>query len=156
MTLMEEKKLSRHLPEVLKHEILWHSYSRLINRIPYFTDWPIELIEKLVIMEKQLIYLEHDLIADVGLPGEGLMIVYSGVLAVYTSQKVEVGHLIDGDYFGELSLVTDQEVRTSSFVAVSKCKVLLLEKIRFRQLMRSYPDLFYAMRDKIFEEYREV
>lgn len=53
---------------------------------------------------------------------EGLMIVARGELAVYTGQE-ETGHLIDGDYFGELSLVTDMEIRTSSVVSISSSLV---------------------------------
>lgn len=53
---------------------------------------------------------------------EGLFIVGMGELAVY-SGDTETGHLIDGDYFGELSLVTDKEQRTSRVVAITPCVV---------------------------------
>lgn len=53
---------------------------------------------------------------------EGLIIVVSGELAVY-AEDTETWHLIDGDFFGELSLVTDREVRVSSVVALTPCLV---------------------------------
>lgn len=58
-----------------------------------------------------------------GVRGDGLVIVDVGVMAVYSSDHTEMGYLIDGDYFGELSLVTDKEMRTSYVVAVTSCKV---------------------------------
>lgn len=57
--------------------------------------------------------------------GEGLMIVHDGVLAVYSNYNRELGHLIDGDYFGALSLVTDKEVYMTYVVAVTNSTVRL-------------------------------
>ena len=51
------------------------------------------------------------------------MIVDNGVLAVYSKNHREQGHLIDGDFFGGLSLVTDQELCMSYVVAVTTCTV---------------------------------
>lgn len=44
-------------------------------------------------------------------------------MGVYSISNEEKGHLIDGDYFCELSLVTDKEIRMSSVVALTPCKV---------------------------------
>lgn len=44
-------------------------------------------------------------------------------MAVYSYKNKEMGHLIDGDFFGELSLVTNKEIRNSYVVAVTSCKV---------------------------------
>ncbi|XP_053607956.1 uncharacterized protein LOC128673840 isoform X5 [Plodia interpunctella] len=103
---------------------------------------------------KQRIYLREDMIAEVGAQSEGLVLVEAGVLAVFSAQHEEVGHLIDGDYFGELSLVTDREFRASSVVAASSCTVLLLEKYQFRMVMRDYPQLFYSLKEALKKEYR--
>ncbi|XP_060809807.1 potassium/sodium hyperpolarization-activated cyclic nucleotide-gated channel 1-like [Amyelois transitella] len=152
--LMEQKNsLNLSLPTVLKDEIRWQSFSRYVLRIPYFSDWPKEVIEKLVRLITEQIYLKNDLIAEVGVPADGLMILYAGVLAVYSLQNEEVGHLIDGDYFGELSLVTDREIKTSHVIAVSDCKILVVEKISFRHMMRDYPKLFYSLRLKLKRKY---
>lgn len=51
------------------------------------------------------------------------MIVDNGVLAVYSKNHSEQGHLIDGDFFGALSLVTDQELCLSFVVAITTCTV---------------------------------
>ncbi|XP_053624782.1 potassium/sodium hyperpolarization-activated cyclic nucleotide-gated channel 1-like [Plodia interpunctella] len=154
MKVMEIKNgLNKSLPKVLRDEIAWQSYSRLLLRIPWFSDWPKTVVEHMIVLITERIYLERNIIAEVGAPGEGLMLVDTGVLVVYSLQGKEEGHLIDGDYFGELSLVTDREVRTSSIVSATKCKVLLLEKVLFRQMMRSYPDLFYSLREELKKEF---
>ncbi|KOB75728.1 Potassium/sodium hyperpolarization-activated cyclic nucleotide-gated channel [Operophtera brumata] len=78
------------MPTVLRRELFMSCNSRFIMRIPYFAEWPIAIKSTI---------------------SEGLCIVAAGALAVY-SEDNEVGHLIDGDYFGELSLVTDGEHNT--------------------------------------------
>ncbi|XP_053607949.1 potassium/sodium hyperpolarization-activated cyclic nucleotide-gated channel 2-like isoform X2 [Plodia interpunctella] len=154
LKLIEHKHgLYRALPKALKDEISWHCRRNLV-RIPYFSNWPKEIIEKIVMLVKQRIYLREDMIAEVGAQSEGLVLVEAGVLAVFSAQHEEVGHLIDGDYFGELSLVTDREFRASSVVAASSCTVLLLEKYQFRMVMRDYPQLFYSLKEALKKEYR--
>lgn len=54
------------------------------------------------------------------------MVVKAGVMAVYSSDNIETGHLIDGDYFGEISLVTDSEFSASEVVAITHCQVSAL------------------------------
>lgn len=57
------------------------------------------------------------------LSSDGLIIVDVGVLAVRSSEDVDTQYLIDGDYFGEISLVTDGAYRSPSVVAMISCKV---------------------------------
>lgn len=49
--------------------------------------------------------------------------VKAGLLAVYSSDNVETEHLIDGDYFNEMSLFTDGEVSACEVVAITHCQV---------------------------------
>lgn len=55
--------------------------------------------------------------------GEGLVIVQVGMMAVYSAEGEEMGHLIDGDFFGELTLITNREIRTSAVIAITPCSV---------------------------------
>ncbi|XP_063837635.1 potassium/sodium hyperpolarization-activated cyclic nucleotide-gated channel 1-like [Ostrinia nubilalis] len=145
--------LYKSLPAILKKEIILHCYSRMVMRIPYFSEWPMKIIEGLVFILKEETFLKHDIVADSGVRGDGLLIVDVGVMAVYSSDHREMGHLIDGDYFGELSLVTDKEIRTSYVVAVTSCKVLILEKGVFRKFMRDHPELFFKMKQRLRSKY---
>ncbi|XP_049885452.1 cyclic nucleotide-gated channel rod photoreceptor subunit alpha-like [Pectinophora gossypiella] len=115
-------ELYQLLPTCIIKEIKINSYYRYVKRIPYFAEWPSEVVEDLVILLREEVYLEEDIVAPKWSQGEGLMILHVGMLAVYNAEQKEVGHLIDGDYFGELSLVTDREVRTSEVVAITPCK----------------------------------
>lgn len=59
--------LYRSLPAILKKEIKFNSYSRMVMRIPYFSEWPMKMIENLILLLKEETYLKHDVIADVSI-----------------------------------------------------------------------------------------
>ncbi|CAB3226358.1 unnamed protein product [Arctia plantaginis] len=103
-----------------------------------------------VLLTKILFRFTSSILFEAWTPGQGLMIVDVGVLAVYTVNYEETGHLIDGDYFGEISLVTDKEVRMSYVVAVTSCRILILDKLIFRNYMRKYPEIFYDLKRKLY------
>ncbi|XP_037299869.1 potassium/sodium hyperpolarization-activated cyclic nucleotide-gated channel 1-like [Manduca sexta] len=142
------------LPSVLKREATLHCYSKRIARLPFFSGWPPELMQQIVLALTQNIFLTGDIVAEPWMSGDGLMIVDVGELAVYSAQEHETGHLIDGDYFGELSLVTDKEVRMSYVIAITSCKVLILKKTVFRILMRDHADLFSRLRLQLMQKNR--
>ncbi|CAG4977723.1 unnamed protein product [Colias eurytheme] len=155
LTITEKQNgIYKSLPKSLKRDIAISCYSRMIIRIPYFAEWPTEVIEEMVMLLQEEIYLEGDMVAEASVPSDGLIIVVVGVLAIYSIRNEEVGHLIDGDYFCELCLVTDREIRMSSVVAITPCKLLFLEKITFRKMMREYPDLFYDLKKALNAKYR--
>ncbi|CAK1553959.1 unnamed protein product [Leptosia nina] len=149
----EQNGIYRSLPKSLKKEIAITSNSRLLIRIPYFAEWPTELIEDMVMLLKEEIYMEGDVVAEPSMPSDGLFIVVVGVLGIYSIQNEEMGHLTDGDYFCELCLVTDREIRMSSVIALTACKILFLEKITFRKVMRAYPTLFYDLKESLTVKY---
>lgn len=59
------------------------------------------------------------------LSSDGLIIVYIGVLGIYPSHDGDVTYLIDGDCFGEISLVTTESSVTTSVVALTWSKVFI-------------------------------
>ncbi|CAG9782070.1 unnamed protein product [Diatraea saccharalis] len=149
----QHNKFFKSFPIAVKREIVINSYIRKVTRIPYFAEWPMRMMENLILLLKEEIYLKNDTVCECGVPGNGMIIVDAGVMAVYTSDGEEKGHLIDGDYFGELSLIIDNERRTSSVLAVTTTKVLVLEKGAFRLFMREYPKLFFEMKQSIRDLY---
>ncbi|XP_062530979.1 potassium/sodium hyperpolarization-activated cyclic nucleotide-gated channel 3 isoform X2 [Bombyx mori] len=56
--------LYRSLPDILQREIMLSCYRGYIMRIPYFCDWPVSVIEDIVVMLKEKIYLANDIVAE--------------------------------------------------------------------------------------------
>ncbi|XP_075991445.1 potassium/sodium hyperpolarization-activated cyclic nucleotide-gated channel 1-like [Anticarsia gemmatalis] len=141
--------LYKSLPVGLKKQIALAIFLKLIMRVPLFKDWPMPILEDLALMLKSEVYLRNSIVSEAATSGKGMMIVDLGVLAVYSVYHEEVGHLIDGDHFGELSLVTDRESNMSYVIAVTPCRMLILEKVAFRTYMRQHPGLFYEFKTKL-------
>lgn len=59
--------LYEFLPSSLIREIKLSCYFHLIKRIPYFENWPLDIVEGLVLRLREEIYLEQDIVADVSI-----------------------------------------------------------------------------------------
>ncbi|XP_013179600.1 PREDICTED: potassium/sodium hyperpolarization-activated cyclic nucleotide-gated channel 2-like [Papilio xuthus] len=154
LTITEKQNGCFHaIPASLKKEIIISSYGKYMSRIPYFYDFPQNLIEEIVLLLIEEVYLESDVVVEASLSSDGLIIVDVGVLAVRSSVDNNTQYLIDGDYFGEISLVTDESYASPSVVAMISCKLLFLDKNAFRNMMRRYPKLFFAMKEQIVSKF---
>ncbi|KAI8431235.1 hypothetical protein MSG28_001272 [Choristoneura fumiferana] len=137
------------LPKALKRDIVLSCYRKHVLRLPFFADWPFDVINEIALLLQQEVFLDKDVIGNAYTQSDGLVIVESGLLAVYSVRNEETCHLVDGDYFGELSLVTDKEMRMSTIVAATSCSILFLSKQHFRKLMRDHAQLFFDMKTKL-------
>ncbi|XP_063394035.1 potassium/sodium hyperpolarization-activated cyclic nucleotide-gated channel 4-like [Cydia fagiglandana] len=146
LNILEKKNfLFKALPSELTSEIKMSCFENYVVKIPCFSEWPPEVIAKIVDLLQPEIYLCNDLVTSTQNSRDGLVIVEVGLLAVYAKQE-ETGHLVDGDYYGETALVIDRETPSNTVVAVTPSTVLLLDKILFRKMMAAYPDLFCSLR----------
>ncbi|XP_063373983.1 potassium/sodium hyperpolarization-activated cyclic nucleotide-gated channel 4-like [Cydia amplana] len=146
LNILEKKNcLFKALPSELTSEIKMSCFENYVVKIPCFSKWPPEVIAKIVDLLQPEIYLGNDLVSSIQNSRDGLVIVEVGLLAVYTKQE-ETVHLMDGDHFGETALVNDRETPSNTVVAVTPSTVLLLDKVLFRKMMASYPNLFCSLR----------
>ncbi|CAH1647357.1 unnamed protein product [Spodoptera littoralis] len=147
-------KLYMNMPNVLKNEIKLHSYMKYMMRIPYFCQVPLPLLEEIVLLLRKEMFMSNAIVTQALVPAEGMMIVENGELAVYSNDEKEEGHLIDGDYFAGLSLVTINERCLSFVVSIRACSILLLEKKKFRELMKKHVKYFWQIKTQIVEHYK--
>ncbi|XP_063547082.1 potassium/sodium hyperpolarization-activated cyclic nucleotide-gated channel 1-like [Cydia strobilella] len=146
LNILEKKNcLFKALPSELTSEIKMSCFENYVVKIPCFSEWPPEVIAKIVDLLQPEIYLGNDLVSSTQNSRDGLVIVEVGLLSVYSKQE-ETGHLMDGDYFGETALVNDRVTPSNTIVAVTASTVLLLDKILFRKMMAAYPGLFCSLR----------
>lgn len=79
-----------------------------------------------------------------GQEGEGLFVIASGEVAVTVKdakgQPIEVARLREGDFFGEISLITDQPT-TANCLAVKPSELYKLPRATFKQLIAQYPQI---------------
>ena len=87
-------------------------------------------------------YLPDDHVLTEGHDGYhgGMGVVLHGSLSVIHAGHDVIGHLGDGDVFGEMSLI-DDEPRSATLAADEHTEVALLSRGDFRALIRQNPDI---------------
>ncbi|XP_026475314.1 potassium/sodium hyperpolarization-activated cyclic nucleotide-gated channel 4-like [Ctenocephalides felis] len=130
----------------LRQEIIVYSCRRLVTSVPFFEKIPNTLLVRIVTCLQSEIYLAQDYIIKAGEPGNCMYFINCGTVAIYGASLIEKNHLYDGDYFGEVSLVTG-EVRIASVVAIETCELYTLSRQHFMEVMGPYPHLFEKIKD---------
>ena len=97
-------------------------------------------------------FAEGVTVLDEGAPGDCLYIVKSGELEVYTSgvrgEKLALANLKEGDYFGEISLLTGG-LRTASVRVLRPAELVRLSKKDFDRLVAKHPETMKVLEDSL-------
>jgi hypothetical protein len=87
---------------------------------------------------------EQQVVIQQGDPGNTLYLVIDGEVAVIKLQEdgseLELDRIGSGDYFGEMALF-EQIPRTATIRTVKPCRMLLLHKQQFDEMVREYPQI---------------
>lgn len=79
-----------------------------------------------------------------GDPGDTMYLIIDGEVAVIKTQQdgseIELDHINAGDYFGEMALF-EQIPRTANIRTVKPCRMLVLHKQQFDEMVREYPQI---------------
>lgn len=118
-----EDKIISCVPTQLNQDILLHNTRVLIERVPFFANIPSPLFHRIVSRLHREIVLEGDVITKCGEVGHCMYFVVSGALAMYSPSGMEITHLVDGQFFGELALVMDHEKRILRVVSLEICEL---------------------------------
>ena len=85
---------------------------------------------------------EGDVILSEGDEGSSLFVIVRGEVKVYTHDKdgasIYLAKLTEGDFFGEISLLTGRR-RTATITAASKTELLRLDKDKFDSMVQVHP-----------------
>ncbi len=74
-----------------------------------------------------------------GVKSPGVFVLLSGAADVVASGRT-IGRLVEGDVFGELSIITGQSA-TADVAARGKCFVLFLPRVEFTELIMTHPQV---------------
>ncbi len=98
-----------------------------------------------VIHDLELVtFAPGDILVAEGAPGDSLFILSTGSVKAYVRNPkghyVRVHTLVEGDFFGEISVLTGKP-RTATLVAATSCEVLELRKDKLDALTRTHPQV---------------
>ena len=155
MTKEEMAKITQEFPSVSRVLLAFYKRRVLDNLLAastLFQDFaPAErrdLLEAMPLEE----FPAGTLVIREGTPGECLYIIKSGEVEVFTQDskkgKLVLATLREGDYFGEISLITAKP-RTASVKVVRAAELVRLDKKDFDRVVARHPETLKALEDSL-------
>jgi hypothetical protein len=120
-----------------------------LENVPLFSGVPREELASLLMAVEPVRVEAGRAAVREGEAGDSLYLVVSGTLAVTTQEggaPVEVGRLGPGDFFGEVSLLTEVP-RTATVTAVTDAELLELGRATVSDLRRRHPEIDASLRE---------
>ncbi|WZN59923.1 voltage-gated ion channel protein [Chloropicon roscoffensis] len=81
----------------------------------------------------------NEIIVNEGEVGTEMFFIADGIVEVYLASKV-LRRMKDGDYFGEIALMSELAIRTASVRAISFCDIFCLTKAAVDEVLSRYPE----------------
>lgn len=130
-----------------------HSLVKALKRVPGFDALDGQDLLCIVGASVNLRWSEGSRVFAKDAPGEALYVVLEGKVKIFDDVdggEVEIATTGPGDYFGEMSLLSDT-THTKNAVAVEDSELLVLMKEPFRELLDSNDELAGAFQTTVEE-----
>ncbi len=116
----------------------------MVARVPIFARLEASAVARIGAMLYSRSYEAGEPIMRIGDAADAMFFIASGEVAVEADEgQVRLG---EGDFFGEMALLTRRQ-REHNVTAVTKCRVLVLDKLDFERLSHSEPQLVSQVRN---------
>lgn len=121
----------------------------LLSRIPLFAGLPIQELDSLLSVLDVCKLEDREILFREGDRGENFYVVLEGELEVLmaeeTPDELLLNVLYEGEYLGEMSLITPGGQRTASVRARGKSTLLSMSRAQFLDLTKKHPELAISM-----------
>ncbi|KAL7291280.1 hypothetical protein TKK_0014886 [Trichogramma kaykai] len=156
-SLFKEHAITSALSKHLRNEVTQHNSRKLIEATSLFNNIPRNLLNSMIGALKQMIFLRNDVVYKWGSEASCMYFVVTGSVAVLTFSGVEVCHIQDGDYFGEVALLLSPDNKRSvTVVALEVCEVLRLDARDFNRLVLPKSELYERLRSVALDRIRAI
>ncbi|XP_068914271.1 potassium/sodium hyperpolarization-activated cyclic nucleotide-gated channel 1-like isoform X3 [Tenebrio molitor] len=152
----KETTIEKYISDKLRKEIKYHDCRKLVSNVTIFNDLPQEYLEDILSYLKQEIFLMSDIIIEAGTEGDCMYFLASGTVAVSSPSGKEICHLVDGDYFGEISLLVPKQKRTATVIATETCEVYKLDRKSFKKIIDTETELYKQIQQVAKERYKST
>jgi CRP-like cAMP-binding protein len=125
-----------------------------LRTTPLFAHVPVRSLEKVAAMAKLITHRDGSVIVRQGAGAHAFHIIVSGEAAV-AADGIPVATLGPGQYFGEIAVI-DSGKRTASVTAVGELRVIAIDALSFRRLVRSDPTLAAALPAEIADRLQDL
>jgi HEAT repeat protein len=130
-----------------------------LRRVRLFSDLPPSELKQVAAIANEQYYLDGEVIARQGEPGDEMYIIVSGAVRVTANDgsrsAVELARRGPGEYVGEMAIIS-QEPRMASLVAEGDVRVLHIEQPQFEAILRERPETSLAVMRVLCARLKEV
>ena len=130
-------------------------FEALLARVPVLAALFVDGRRALAATAREHTYADREVIVREGAPGNSMFIVYKGEVRITVGKDHEVARTKEGDYFGEMSLLTG-EPRSATVVAAGDCTVLEISGDAFREYVTMHPEVIEHLAAAAVERRREL
>ncbi|XP_076857286.1 potassium/sodium hyperpolarization-activated cyclic nucleotide-gated channel 1-like isoform X2 [Brachyhypopomus gauderio] len=133
----DEEEIMNWVSSSLKEEILMIMCSHLVKKVPIFRNCSESIINTILLELQFEVFQEGDIIMKPNNPCDRMFFIEQGHVILHRdSMKME---LEDGDYFGEICLLT-RGYNLEGAYAQSTCQLFSLSVEKFYQVLEDYPE----------------
>jgi len=119
-----------------------------VSTTPLFSSLSSEDLVSLIQGFNLLSFEPGDVVVTEGAPGDSLFIITSGSVKAFVRSREgeyrKVRDMGDGDFFGEISLLTGSR-RTATITAASSCELLVLDKAAVDSVTKTHPKVLETL-----------
>jgi hypothetical protein len=146
-----EKKFCKHifsdavllatLSPSLRTELICQNCRGLVEKVSLFKNLPPGVIVNIAKCLKYEVFVPGDVLIIPFTVGDCMYFIQDGEVEILSIFGVKIAQLTDGNFFGEISLVTG-ELRKKTAVAKTPCQIYILSKTDFQQCVEPCPEIY--------------
>ncbi len=142
----QQSEMLEDLPPPLRTEIALHLNRNVLRKVPLFAEASETFLRELVLQFEAVIAIPGEAIVRRGEIGHRIYFINKGTVEVLSRDESEVvATLDDGDFFGEVALLTSQP-RSNTVRAVDYCNLYALNRGHFDRVLEDFPDFAEKVR----------
>ncbi|KAH1011782.1 hypothetical protein HUJ04_001075 [Dendroctonus ponderosae] len=147
----DESAILNMLTENLRKEIPSYRLDKKIEKIKFIRQLPNPMIMQILSNMDPCYYCPGDVIFRVNAPARCLYFIRSGTVALHDENNIEVCHLEDSSYYGDISVILNQ-FHYVTMTAVAPCKIFKLSHFALMQILDTVPEV----KERVFEVTRKL
>jgi len=150
---IDVESVSNQLPSHLQLELFLHLNLKSVSQVPIFEGTPTAFLKCVVMKLRPTVTISNDFVYRKGDPADHVYFIKRGFLQVQTAAGAVLRSCREGDYFGELALLTN-DVRAVEIKAITDCMLLALATDDFDALLHTFPDVMRKVHKNANKHYQ--
>jgi voltage-gated potassium channel len=136
----DQSEMLEDLPTPLHVEIALHLNRNILRRVPLFERASETFLRELVLHFVPVVCVPGQIVVRRGEMGHRIYFINRGRVEVWSNDDSEViAFLGDGDFFGEMALLTSRP-RANTVRALEYCNLYALDRDKFDRVLAGFPD----------------